>query len=114
MRYLIITLLLLNSLKAVATTGNEFLSYYENTDINQKYKALMYTEGILDSIVFHNNVVDDGNILKLNICVPAQATKRQVMEVIVKEVRDDPTRRHFNVYGLSYAALLKAWPCENK
>ena len=51
--------------------------------------------------------------LKLNVCLPTNATVRQVIDVVKKYLVDSPAERHYLAYSLVGTALNKAFPCAN-
>ena len=47
-----------------------------------------------------------------NHCLPGNVTRRQLMDVVTKYLRDNPAQRHLPAPGLVVSALEAAFPCK--
>jgi hypothetical protein len=50
----------------------------------------------------------------LPICAPQGSTPTQWEAVVVKYLRDHPEELHYSFTSSAFAALAKAWPCDQK
>jgi hypothetical protein len=49
--------------------------------------------------------------IALNFCIPADASNRQLVEVVVKYLRENPETRHETARTLIHSALVESFPC---
>ena len=47
-----------------------------------------------------------------NYCLPANVTRRQLVDVMTKYLQDNPAQRHRMAFGLVLSALEAAFPCK--
>jgi hypothetical protein len=64
-----------------------------------------YVVGIAE-VMFSGNQVNG-----FRACAPEGITRRQVTDIVVKWLNENPTERHRAAVGLVAAALTKAFPC---
>jgi len=108
----IIASLMLTPFSSDALTGNELYELMESKKVDDNYRALTYIQATADAITFHKGVIDPENKLGLNVCIPANATFRQILDVVHKALKDDPANRNIRAYMIAYYALATTWPCE--
>jgi hypothetical protein len=111
MRMLLLTLLLVlgvsgGGARAAFDDGNSLLSKCSGTDY--------YSEGICDGYI--RGVADAfeaaANFFKpFKSCVPNGITQKQLVDVAVKFLKDNPQERHTSSAAQVFVAMNKAWPC---
>lgn len=62
---------------------------------------------VSDTLAFMRTVIKD----QFPICVSGNVTSRQLADVVVKYIRDNPKDRHLNAATISALAFRDAWPC---
>lgn len=90
-----------------AETGNELLSDLQRDDVSYQYG---YGSGYVAGVIETSTLLQ-GDI---NICMPANVTIKQGIDVVKKYLQNTPEERHLGGSILIYSALLKAWPCPKK
>ena len=48
----------------------------------------------------------------LQFCLPSEATRGQVIDLVLAYLRDHPELRHYTAWSLTAAALSLAFPCK--
>lgn len=89
----------------VFLTGNKLYSECTSSDNLDQMHCLGYQNGIADVLSGHDRV--NG----FQACLPGNGTVGQVMDVVVKSLRDHPEDRHLAAAVLVAAALAAAFPC---
>ena len=115
----IFLLLLFNSAAANTETfsGNKLLEMIQSKEWAEKNGALHYIIGILeakDLQAYKDNLRTAKNV-KLDeppFCVPENATKRQVLDVVENFLINNPSDRHEQALPLVQYALGKAFDCK--
>lgn len=90
--------------------GNKLLSECEAGDAprpdNLSWGACMgYIIGAADALGFWSAVTTGAS------CLPPTSQAGQVKDIVVKYLRDNPAKRHFNAHVLIYGALKDAFGC---
>ena len=92
--------------KAYFLTGNNLLDTCEESD----GACLGYVMGVADRISSEQALPKAKQV----ICVPVEATGKQVKDVVVKYLRSQPEQRHLPAPALVWNALQKSFPCSKK
>ena len=71
--------------------------------------CVMYLAGVHDG---HLTLVANRKGSKPLICTPASATLRQIRQVFLNHMKNNPRDRHQAAAGLALTAFEKAWPCK--
>jgi hypothetical protein len=97
-----------------AMTGSEFLRLAE-TD---RYSAELYAAGFLDAAAMAQQLKlelpADTRHLPMLVCPPDGAAPRQVVDIILQELRVRPEKRHTQMPVIAWFALAQAWRCDQK
>jgi hypothetical protein len=89
---------------AFALTGNEL---FENCNAKERVTDALcygYVLGAMDAVF--------AGVIRAAVCMPANATQRQVVDTVTKYLGDHPETRHYNAASDVAVALVKAFPCE--
>ena len=100
---------LLVTLNANAYAGATFV------DGNELYEDMKNDYGKLYSSGYITGVADVGNdnsIYGFRFCVPQQATRGQLSDVVSKWLEQNPGKRHFSASSLIALAFQEAFPCK--
>ena len=60
------------------------------------------------------NGVADAAHFELAICIPKKVSQEQILGTVLKFLTDHPERLHEWRYNLTYAALIRTFPCESE
>ncbi|SCX65487.1 Rap1a/Tai family immunity protein [Variovorax sp. EL159] len=91
---------------AHAYTGNDLLKELEGTD-SQQLGAVNYIRGVLAGIETMEAVTE-----RRRICVPNGVTLGQINDLVLADLRKNPSGRHEEASDIAFLALLKTWPCK--
>ena len=99
--------------------GNDLLSECEAEPGSTELAFCMaYVAGAIDMIGALQGSVsskDNQSFWKLaSVCLPKEATLQQVIDVVVKEMKENPERRADEASWIVIRALVKAWGCPAK
>jgi hypothetical protein len=95
-------------------SGNTFLStcslaYKTSDELTEA--QLITTEPCLPYV----RGLDDGmGLLRARFCEPDNVTNGQLLQILVKFIRDNPEKAHLRTAVLYLAAMEKAFPCPAK
>jgi hypothetical protein len=106
------------------TSGNAFARLCSSiekdtrteSEIGHMRSCVGYVRGFTDGIEFGSSYVED----KVNkqvphlFCEPDGAENGQIIRIILKYIRDNPTEAHLPTSLLIVDALKKAFPCSTK
>jgi len=87
--------------------GNMILYACTSTDPKNRGFCHVYMTAVSDTLAFMRTVIKD----QFPICVNGNITSRQLADVVVKYIRDNPKDRHLNAATISALAFRDAWPC---
>jgi hypothetical protein len=90
--------------KAAWQSGN---GLYQYCTAQQEMLCYGYVEGILDMTLFAEETMR----LRYSICTPQGVTSRELVDVVVKYLKNNPEKRHFTAAGEVWGALSEAFPC---
>lgn len=90
-------------------TGNGFLQTCSGTLADENAFRLGICFGWLSGFVDRDRLA--AGIETRRICQPAKSTNGQLMDVVLKYLRDHPSERHLPISILAYSALIEAFPC---
>jgi len=85
--------------------GNQLYQFCTASDDLSQMQCLGYVEGVADYL----NLISAENHRPL--CVPVLATGRQVVDVVLNYLRDQPQNRTYDAELLVATALATAWRC---
>jgi hypothetical protein len=85
--------------------GNELLDACASSSPFSRGHCMGYIEALLDDYTRYQEEP------LTTFCVPAGATLRQTVDVVVKFLRESPELRDLAASDLIGVALHKAWPC---
>jgi Rap1a immunity proteins/Bacterial SH3 domain len=68
-----------------------------------------YMTAVGDTLAFVRGLIKE----QFPICMEGKITSRQMGEVVVKYIRENPRDRHLNAATISALAFKDAWPCGN-
>lgn len=103
------------SLTVVARQGYASLSFetgntlYEKCQDNNSMLNSGGCMGYISAIV--DDLASDNRINGFHACFSQYMTRGQVLDVVVKWLRDHPESRHLSANGLVARALSEAFPC---
>jgi hypothetical protein len=88
--------------------GNVIL--YACTSADPKHSGFchIYMTAVGDTLAFMRGVLKDN----FPICMTGNVTSRQLGDVVVKYIRDNPKDRHLNAATIAALAFKDAWPCQ--
>jgi hypothetical protein len=88
--------------------GDEILAWCKDTG--------PYTQGICQGFVqgVAATFADIDQPLPLRLCLPANASRRQVVDIVVRYLETHPERRHSSANSLVWTALHDAFPCKTE
>lgn len=82
--------------------GNELKADMEGPEAGiGRAMAMGYVNGVADALYFKDVT-----------CEPANVTQRQVVDIVLKFLRDHPERLHEQRFALVSDALMQAFPCK--
>jgi uncharacterized protein YraI len=87
--------------------GNVILYACTASDPKNSSFCHIYMTAVADSLAFMRGVLKDN----FPICVTGNITSRQLGDVVVKYIRDNPRDRHLNAATIAALAFKDAWPC---
>lgn len=96
-----------------STTGNNLLEHCQSKQGANVQSTVNsgacygYINGVVDSIALYQDVLKAGRA----VCIP-EAPVKQIRDVVVQYLTNNPAHRHEDAAGLAYLALLKAFPCK--
>ncbi len=85
----------------------------------EKILGVGYCIGLIDGLVTFNYVYEtvlqaEGKGDAVQMCLPARVSTRQMAEVIVKFLDDNPSRLQDSGQALAAQALVTAYPCDQE
>ncbi|SRR6266436_68773 len=86
--------------------GNALYRYCTATDAFSQGACIGYVDGVADLMGFSDDVA------KRPQCIPVSVQAQQVVDVVVKFLRDNPADRNYNADSLVFAAIHQAWNCK--
>ncbi len=97
-------------------TGNDLFDHCTADTNSVQYSfCIAYIEGAVDMIGSLQGAVaatDDKSFWKLNaICVPNAATIGQIVDVVIKYMKDHPEQRADKAGWIITRSLLQVWSC---
>ena len=87
--------------------GNQLLQSCTQTDTFSQALCMGYVEGIADEVA----LVQSFN--KSPSCIPPGVVVKQLVDVVVKSLRQKPETRNSEAALLATAAFAEAWPCSD-
>jgi hypothetical protein len=69
----------------------------------------VYMTAVADTLTFMRGAMKDN----FPICVTGNVTSKQLGDVVVEYIRDNPRDRHLNAATIAALAFKDAWPCES-
>lgn len=87
--------------------GNELLAQCQRTDFNGRSWCFGYVMGVSEMFV-------ETGMYGLNACPSATIPQTQLVDIVVKHLKDNPADRHIGARYLIGAALYRAFPCRPK
>jgi hypothetical protein len=92
--------------------GNQLYSDCTSSDYFFRGGCLRYVLGIYDAAETEAIWIGGhSTILGWHWCAPDGITAGQIVDVVVRHLRDNPQDRHLDAPGLIAKALSQAWPC---
>lgn len=91
----------------VITDGNDLHGLCTG-DTDEGLMCLNYIRGVLAAIDMISNLRKDQ---RLNVCLPRNATGRQLIDILLAELREHPERRHYDAAVITYGTMHKTFPC---
>ena len=123
-KYLTIFIILLSASAFGKTTGNElfykcvktetFMSQTEGIADTDIVSCLERVAGFKDATLLAQAVYNPNRSIKEGICFPDGANTIQLVSVLVKYLKENPSTRHQEAYIEMYSAFLSAYPCGYK
>jgi len=107
--YLLAVFVLLVTLNLNVYAGATFV------DGNELYEDMKNNYGKLYSSGYITGVADVGNdnsIYGFRFCVPQQATRGQLADVVNKWLEQNPDKRHYSASSLIAHAFQETFPCK--
>ena len=100
------------SLAMMLASGAAYSSFMTGNDLLRRCETnyaecAAYVGGVADFL----NLMQTRGDLPHKACVPANADLRQLTDVAVKALRDDPASRNQGAAGLVAVAFADAFPC---
>src|SRR5262245_3844857 len=95
-----------------AVTGNDWQSYCANDKKPGEFAAcIYYTRGLADGLTLWEMAKPEAAF----ICIPAEVTGRQLVDVGMKYLREHPAERHKSAaYLLALAFIESDWVCRKQ
>jgi hypothetical protein len=90
--------------------GNDLYAACTAPDAVSQMQCTSYVEGAIDALAFTDGAFKEAH----TICLPRQpgiVSGRQVADIVIKYLRDDPVGRSFSAGSLVYGAISQAYPC---
>jgi len=97
-------------------TGNELYQDCISNDVSAKGICLGYIEGVrlgydLGRVHGYMKYHSPGDVYSTPHCAPESGTKGQMMDVIIKYLKNNPKIRHKRATDLVHNAFKQAFPC---
>jgi hypothetical protein len=94
--------------------GNGLLQACAGSDEDQLL-CLGYILGVRDTLEQMADLLSQVQKRDARVfCIPSEATKGQMIDLVVKFLRENPEKRHLFSVDLIGLAFQKAWPCPNR
>ena len=102
----------------VADSGNGFLSACQYSTSENSYTAGLcqgYVRGVSDAVdaLFRLTARAQPEAIPL-FCIPKDSTNHQILDVVIKFVKEHPEKRHAPTKFLVLDSLIEAFPCSSK
>jgi hypothetical protein len=97
-------------------TGNDLLSLCTG-DVEAKTQCDSYILGVVDAIgtLQSNRGADDKSFWKYtSVCLPFEANVKQVIDVVIKYLTENPEIRDQKASQIIIRAMIKTWGCPAK
>ena len=91
-------------------TGNGYLEACTSENVDIEFSCINFTIGLFEGIQGGIAAVDAKQIF----CSPSGATVGQMLDVVVKYIRDNPDIRHLPTSVIAAFSLKRAFPCPEK
>lgn len=88
--------------------GNALLADCDSSVGYDRGACSGYISGVSDAIASYQTV----HAFPDFVCMPDQVQRGQIIDVVVKYLRDHPEKRHLGAASMVTAALRLAFPCE--
>lgn len=90
--------------------GNTILYACSSNDTKNGSFCYVYMTAVSDTLAFMRDMAPD----RFPICAQGGITSKQLADVLVKYIRDNPKDRHLNAATVAALAWRDAWPCNYK
>jgi hypothetical protein len=106
--------LLIVALALSATAANAIPMFVDGNGLldqcEKKYSDFChgYLAGIADALATESGVVYP----EFTICLPDKTNTRQLVDVVMKGLKDNPQDRTYTAASVASEYLRKAWPCK--
>lgn len=84
--------------------GNDLHQKCTSASVYDKSECLRYVQGAADTFAMLRSMKGQTN------CIPSGVNAGQLMDMVTKELVDNPADRHYNAVSFVYAAILKGFP----
>jgi 2-methylcitrate dehydratase PrpD len=89
-------------------TGNKLLEECEATEPFRQAFCLGYIMGVTDVDGMDGAAFPE----RRRTCVPEDVTNGQLLDILVKYLKNHPEERHYSAAVLAIKAITKAFPCK--
>ena len=93
-----------------SVTGNSLLEYCGSKNVGEYGVCVGYITGVGDIETMDGAAFPD----RQRFCTPDNATNGQIIDIVVKYLKDHPAARHLLGAILVVNALTEAFPCSSK
>lgn len=87
------------SANAAYITGNVLFDELTSSETIAQVSAMSYIFGVADS----NN--------QTKFCIPDGVTGRQLKDIVLRKLMDNPSQRHYAAHSIAVIALRETFPC---
>jgi hypothetical protein len=95
-------------------TGNDYFAVCTSPELDDKELCLTFTVGVTRGLItgeYASQLKSGQKIARTIFCIPASANNQQILDVILKFLRDRLDVRDVDTTSLIWRALFGAFPC---